>query len=318
MPYMSKTHFGKSILVNNNIISPVTQKGNVKIEARISVSRIVELYRKDFNIDVSTFFQGLTEIHIIKCQDSQYRFYYPGNIGGDNLFYEKLQEVKGQEGYYSNWRWEHEKVSKMINSNDRILDIGCGTGNFIDGIKSKCSNVIGLEFNNKAIDTATKRGIEVYKKDIHSFSEDAKNKGSFDLLCAFQVLEHIFNISDFINSCLRLLKKNGRLIIGVPNNNPYLYKFDFYHTLNMPPHHLGLWDMSSLKKIKNYFPMILQDIYVEPILDFNYWYNVQLKHLMKDDKLIIKLNRTLYLKKIIHYLSKHFQGRNLLAIYIKK
>ena len=78
----------------------------------------------------------------------------------------------------------------------------------------------------------------------------------FSFICSFQVLEHVYEVYGFLNSAIALLKNKGKLIIAVPNNNPYFLKHDKYHTLNLPPHHMGIWDERSLKFIGKLFDEI--------------------------------------------------------------
>lgn len=300
------------------IISPITLTNNVSIHKRIEKKDIISSYKNSLNIDVSKYFENIEEVLICRCNDTGYRFYYPKYILGDSNFYETLQKIRGQNNYYSAWRWEQEEVLKFINSSDKVLDIGCGTGNFLDNIRNITSNLVGLEINDLAIETAKGRGLTVIKSDVHSFSEGYNNQAKFDIICAFQVLEHIYEISDFIHSCLKLLKINGKLIIAVPNNNPYLFKHDFYHALNLPPHHIGLWDENSMKKITKYFPIELKDLFFEPLLDFRYWYDVQLKYLLRRNGLIKGAKRIPYVYNMLFKLRKYIKGRNLLAVYTKK
>lgn len=65
--------------------------------------------------------------------------------------------------------------------------------------------------------------------------------------CTFQTLEHIFEVGSFFEALRRLLKTGGRLIVAVPNSEPYLERFNKYATFNTPPHHVGLWNRQSLK-----------------------------------------------------------------------
>ena len=70
---------------------------------------------------------------------------------------------------------------------------------------------------------------------------------------------------DFIKDSLLALKPNGKLIIGVPNNNPFLFVNDKYHTLNLPPHHAGLWNKKSLKSLEQIFNIELVSLQYEPL-----------------------------------------------------
>jgi 2-polyprenyl-3-methyl-5-hydroxy-6-metoxy-1,4-benzoquinol methylase len=302
------------------IISPITKKENVKIVKKIRSSIIIDQYKNELNTNVSQYYENMDELSICKCTDSSYRFYYP-TILGDNFFYEELQ--KNRETDYYSWRWEHEKsYGEIIKENDFVLDIGCGSGYFLSKISDKTTNIQGIEFNDLAIEKCREKHIPVIKSDIQTFSKD--NVGVFDVVCAFQVLEHIDDVKSFIDSSLRVLKPQGKLIIGVPNNNPYLHKYDIYHTLNLPPHHIGLWSEKSLKKLSRFFPMKMDNLYVEPNFGYDYWFNIQIAHLNTfvffnksgGGKLIKIIKKLTY--KILKKMNRFIAGRNLLAVYVKK
>jgi len=93
------------------------------------------------------------------------------------------------------------------------------------------------------------------------------------------VLEHIFHVSDFIKDCLACLKPGGILILGVPNSNPFIYRHDKFHTLNLPPHHAGLWNQNSLQKLGDVFNLSIIDISISPLEHYKDWFTTQKKHL---------------------------------------
>lgn len=295
-----------------NIISPVTGKGNIEIVKRISSSQIIRQYKEELNIETNMYFEGLDEVLICECKESLYRFYHPAKISGNDLFYEELQE-KRPSGYYS-WRWEHEKALDEIEKNDYVLDIGCGSGFFLSKLTDKTPNVRGLEYNDLAIRQCEEKKLSVIKSSIQDFAES--NKDVFDVVCAFQVLEHISDVQSFIKSCLEVLKPNGKLIIGVPNNNPYLFKHDIYHTLNLPPHHIGLWNKKSLKRLSNIFPMKNIKMLIEPNFNYNYWLDIQINHFFGNNKIGQIVKRIV--NKVFRRFNKFTDGRNLFVVYRKK
>jgi 2-polyprenyl-3-methyl-5-hydroxy-6-metoxy-1,4-benzoquinol methylase len=245
------------------ISSPITQKNNVIIEKQLEANDIIFKYKKNFQIDVSRFFNNFKKINICKCLDTGYLFYYPF-IGGDFEFYEYMQKFPW---YYMDGKWEHKIASNLIDIEDKTLEIGSGNGNFISMMKKKNINVTGLEFNKELVNDCVKRCLEVKNQTIEDFSKS--NHGKFDTVCSFQVLEHIPDVRSFFESSLTVLKVGGKLILSVPNCNPYSPIIE-RSTLNLPPHHAGLWDMNSLLSLQRFFDIRLERIEIEPVQPYHY------------------------------------------------
>jgi len=72
-----------------SVSSPVTGNKNTNLIQKIPVKTIIEKYQR-IDLDVSRFFQNMQDIEMYQCNDTQYRFYYPYTIFGDDKFYEEL------------------------------------------------------------------------------------------------------------------------------------------------------------------------------------------------------------------------------------
>lgn len=291
-----------------NILSPVTNSNNVKLYNEISSLEIISKYESEFGINVSRFFEGLDKIQIYECIDTGYRFYYPYVLMGDAKLYEDLQNISSL--YYSKWKWEYKTAQDFIKKNDSVLDVGCGSGFFLESQKNKTENLFGLEFNDEAIRKCGLNNISVKKQFIEEYSESNINK--HDVVTSFQVLEHVHDINSFITGNLKTLKKGGKLIIGVPNSNPYLYKKDIMHTLNLPPHHMGLWNKEAFLSLPNHFNMKLEGIFIEPIYDLEYWFSLNYGIIKKDFAMPHLLKVAL-----LRTVAKFIEGRNIVAVYSK-
>src|ERR1700733_16261836 len=101
-----------------SIKSPVTDSYNTSIVRDVPVSKITDLYKKDFRLDVTEYFHGLSSIQLVQCNDTGYRFYYPFDIYGDDKFYQYLQDF---ENYYSQDKWEYRAARKLIGEEKGVL-----------------------------------------------------------------------------------------------------------------------------------------------------------------------------------------------------
>jgi 2-polyprenyl-3-methyl-5-hydroxy-6-metoxy-1,4-benzoquinol methylase len=109
-------------------------------------------------------------------------------------------------------------ITKYSSRNKKLLDIGCGTGEFLKECNSRGWEVKGIEPSLNARDFAVKR----YSLPVFSESEiDSFNNSSFQVITLWHVLEHVHELNNRIKDIFRLLVNNGITIIALPNLNSY-------------------------------------------------------------------------------------------------
>jgi len=100
----------------------------------------------------------------------------------------------------------------------KVLDIGCGTGFLLHKLRSLGCDVYGIEPGKQA-----KIGVEEYNLPIiNDFFPSAQLDEDFDLVISILVLEHIVKPEQFLSDIKKLLKSSGMIILGVPNEEPYI------------------------------------------------------------------------------------------------
>jgi 2-polyprenyl-3-methyl-5-hydroxy-6-metoxy-1,4-benzoquinol methylase len=245
--------------------SPLTFSNNVIEIGKINSFEIINIYSSYFKINIEPFLKNIPEIKILKCLDTQYMFYYPFEVEGNEKYYELMSKF---DWYYNPSRWEHIKALEIINEKDSVLEVGAGSGSFLNQLKKKTPLITGLELNGEAIKEAKNLGLELKKEFVQEHAKT--NKEKYNIVCSFQVLEHISKPFEFLNAQLKCLKPKGKMLIGVPNNDSYLKDNKLSSkVLNMPPHHMGLWTLASLKSLENIFNITLKEVYYEPLVGGN-------------------------------------------------
>jgi 2-polyprenyl-6-hydroxyphenyl methylase / 3-demethylubiquinone-9 3-methyltransferase len=116
-----------------------------------------------------------------------------------------------------------EKPLDKIN----ILDIGCGGGLLSEPMTRLGANVTGIDASNKNINIA-KLHAKKNKLKINylcSSPEKLRTKKKFDVILNMEIVEHVEDINFFINSCSKLLKKNGLMFVATLNKTLKSYMF---------------------------------------------------------------------------------------------
>lgn len=139
-------------------------------------------------------------------------------------------------------------INSFETESKNLLDIGCGTGDFLETAKKDNWNITGIEPDENAREIANaKASNKVYETETLKSLEHH----SYDVITLWHVLEHLPNLDNQIIIFRKLLKPNGRLIIAVPNYNSYdaNYYKNFWAAFDVPRH---LWHFSQ-KGIKRVF-----------------------------------------------------------------
>jgi ubiquinone/menaquinone biosynthesis C-methylase UbiE len=106
---------------------------------------------------------------------------------------------------------------KMVNfaiqhAGNRVLDIGCATGEYIRRLNECGFECVGVEANPEYVEAAKNKGLEVYNMDARHLAFPDK---SFDTALLFEVLEHIDDPAEVLKEARRVSRKN--LLITVPD-----------------------------------------------------------------------------------------------------
>jgi SAM-dependent methyltransferase len=258
--------------------SPLTGTSNVSIVETLDPTDLIDRWEAAFDIDISSDLAGLQEIRRYRCNDSYLEFYTPPEAAGGGGLYEALQQF---DWYYMPNKWEHQIAAQDIREGDSVLEVGCGDGAFVEWISDeKPVDAKGIELNEDAAESAQSMGRKVTNEDLFDLAQD--HQGSYDVVCSFQVLEHIYDVKAFIEASLQLLQPEGRLLFGVPNCGGFIQHAN-NDLLNQPPHHMTRWSPQAVRFLPQILPVTVKHIEFEPLAKYHVdWYvGIHLQRLPK-------------------------------------
>jgi 2-polyprenyl-3-methyl-5-hydroxy-6-metoxy-1,4-benzoquinol methylase len=208
--------------------------------------------------------------------------------------------------------WKYELIKKYIQQDSTLLDYGCGTGEFLQFIKGKNLNGVGVEPSKIARDKANQKLEGKVQESLQDIKEN-----SVKIITLWHVLEHVHNLNETINHLKSLLTEDGYILIAVPNPNShdskkYKNKWAGYDV----PRHLWHFTKESMSlllkrnglKIVSIEPMKLDSFYVSLLSE-------QYKH-PNQSKLLTGINA--FIEGLISNFSARKNSEYSSLIYIVK
>ena len=153
---------------------------------------------------------------------------------------------------------KYKLIAKNYKAKGCILDVGCGTGDFLQTMQRYGWDVTGFEPSTKAAKIAKSKDINLMN-DL-SYIPDHY----FDVITMWHVLEHVHDLEKQIQELKRLLKPNGLLLVAVPNYKSLdsQYYGTYWAAFDAPRH---LWHFSK-KSITHLFGRVgMQVIKIKPM-----------------------------------------------------
>jgi len=210
---------------------------------------------------------------VVACNDCDFVYSFP-YVGGDKTFYNLAYVRSG----YPSWKWEFDCALKLIKDSGldqpRVLEIGAGDGAFIKALMREVTsndNLVAIEYSDIGKEQIEKLGVSCLSEDIRSLNK-AEYASKFDVICMFQVLEHMDHLHELMETIKSMLKEGGRVIIAVPNENRIRFNELNDALLDMPPNHIGRWTKKAFTALSRRHNFHIRQHVYEP---FNFMASFQ-------------------------------------------
>ena len=209
------------------------------------------------------------EFTIVSCETSNFLFTNPrpkeseifkyydfedyiSHTNKESDFISKLYQIARS---YSIKR-KNKLISKLINSK-KILDVGCGTGEFLSYMKKKGFDTYGIEVAKKARELSKKNHKLLVKDSLSKLNEN-----NFDVITMWHVLEHVYDLDGYMKKIKYLLNDKGYLLIAVPNHKCFDQEYYGKYWAGWDvPLHLWHFDKESMLKLSKKYGFEITSIY---------------------------------------------------------
>jgi SAM-dependent methyltransferase len=222
----------------SNPACPITGAPAIRLVQWVSANFLVNLWRIVFRVDARSSFGRQERFGLWESPTGLY--FFDPMLEGDQpfytQFYDRLIERK---------LWSHDAIrhaftlaARRTAPGDRVLDVGCGFASFRSLIPR--ADYVGLDPNfGGTVANVRKETLSDHLRE---------NAGAYDVVCAFEVLEHLTSPARMFADMVHAARPGGRLIVSVPHVPSALTRIPNF-LLNGPPHHLSWWTETALRAL---------------------------------------------------------------------
>lgn len=195
---------------------------------------------------------------VYRCDVCGLIFLYPQmSVDEERIFYEKeygeiFSQEKGTtpaqlfESRLPDARLYYQWTRDFLKKTHACLELGCASGYFLATIKEHVKSVAGIETHTILKEYCRNIGIPIYDS-LNDFPDE-----QFDRVFMFFLLEHVGNPINYLKTIKRIMKKDGKLFIVVPNVNDALltlYDIPAFKSFYFTPAHQFYYSKETLSQI---------------------------------------------------------------------
>lgn len=198
------------------------------------------LSAKDYTVSHQTF-------QVMECQSCHLRFTNPRPKASEAGPYYKsenyISHSNTEKGFINQLYQRVRNITLKLKTNwiesekkgdKNILDIGCGTGHFLQACQERGWHIHGMELDP----STAQKAAQLTGKSIYPHLTHIPESDTFQVISLWHVLEHVYEIHEYFTFFKKNLAPNGKLLLALPNCNSYdaQYFQEYWAAYDVPRH----------------------------------------------------------------------------------
>jgi SAM-dependent methyltransferase len=263
------TNLGISDHLMTNPPCPITGDPAIRHVQSVTSRLLIDLWRYTplYRVDARPSFKNLEKLDLWESPTGLY--FFDPRPEGDHAFYASFYQHIGTSKRWASkrkgWRREFDIAAGYVKPQDRVLDVGCAFAGFRDMIPQ--ARYTGLDPNFADEDPLGQVLDESLGEHV------AKAAGTYDVVCAFQVVEHLADPLTFYRELVLAAKPGGVVVVSVPQARSAMTRIPNW-LVNAPPHHLTWWTKDALMELSRRGgaePTLVEEMQWSSFDSLSYW-----------------------------------------------
>lgn len=202
----------------------------------------------------------------LSCPDCNFCFAWPFLAGNEEIY----SALYYRDFEYPADKWEYSRAIGIIErlkptDQTTLLEVGAGNGTFLDKVSELLGDkksIYSTEYSRAGVEEIERKGYRSFSKAVTEL--DHKEVPGIDIVCMFQVLEHMDDLEGVFSSLNRITNSNAQLIVAVPNGTLRSFYDRRGIHLDVPPIHVGRYSEGTFRYLGNKFGWQINEVASEP------------------------------------------------------